>query len=95
MFGVDSSHKRLLFTWKLVFALNNCVVPIPNPLLILFHIKFGLCNSGFDPFSINIWLLFNVVELVPPKETGKVSDATQGHGGQSAVSCRALLLQML
>ncbi len=58
--------------------MNICFVPIPYPLLVLSHIKFGLCYIGSVPFPINIGLLFNVVEPVPPKETGKVPDATFG-----------------
>ena len=49
---------------------------MPNPLLVLFHMKFGLCDIAFVPFPINIWLLFNVVVPIPPNETGKVPAVT-------------------
>ncbi len=62
-------------TWNEVLELNNCVVPIPNALLLVSHyshIRFGDFNNEFVPFPINIWPTNKLFKPVPPRETDNV-----------------------
>ena len=51
-------------------------LPEVKTLVLLSHDKLLDWYIAFVPFPIKIWLLFNVVVPIPPKETGNVPDVT-------------------
>ncbi len=55
-------------------VVDGFVVPIPNLLLELSHIKFDDCKIEVEPLPINIWFDDNVVVPIPPRETDNVPD---------------------